>query len=208
MRLSELLARHLSPVPGTDIGTCYICGSATSAGYRQRPSQAFTAWASCVAGDVICAECWICLQDRRVRSASWLVTADAWTLLTKDTPAVIWEALMNPPHDEYGVYLTRGRQKQGWIVNAGASCRSRQRILLATDWVDTPVILDAPYRDEVAPLLIRLRSRNVPKQHMIASEGEVGWEVKATREGWVSDLNAARHYAGDPRWEVMVHAVP
>lgn len=40
--LSRLVNR---PQPGTDAGTCYLCGEETRAGHRRAPSEKFTAWA-------------------------------------------------------------------------------------------------------------------------------------------------------------------
>lgn len=206
--LSALLAGHLDRIGGATAGTCYVCGVRTETGHRGKPSGSFTAWAACVEGDVLCADCWACLRDRRVRGASWLVTEAALTLLTKDNPRVIWDALLDPPAGPYGIYLTRGRQKQGWIVAAGAANRSRARIVVATDWVDAPVTIDGATRDAMAPLLLRLRARQAPKAVLADAGGSFPWQAKATKEGWAADLDAARRYAGDPRWEVMVHAVP
>ena len=206
--LTALLAQHLTITPGSTAGTCYICGQQTEAGRAGKPSENFTAWASCVAGSVICPACDACLHERAVRGASWLVTPESFRVMRKEDKAFIWDAILDPPHSDYGIYLTRGRQKQGWIVAARSACRSRHRIVVATDWVDAPVTINASFRDEVAPLLLRLRSHAYPKVALIAGEVDIGWQVKAARDGWADDLSAVRRYAGDPRWEVLAYAVP
>jgi hypothetical protein len=204
--VSSLIARQIGPVPGTDSGRCYICGTDTLTGQKRAPSDLFTAWALCGSGTVICPECAACLSARPVRMRSWMVTADAFRPQTSEDKGWLWDALMDPPEPPYAIYLTQGGQKQGWISGVRQVSLSRDTPVILTDWTDRPISLARAYREEAAPLILRLRAHGVSKRALIEGPSSTALMVKALKEGWADDLRAAQPYAGDPRWEAMAYA--
>jgi hypothetical protein len=203
--LSQLIAHHLGARPGPDAGVCYVCGRAAVAGHRRPPSDLFTAWASCRAGDVLCAACLTCIADRRVRQRSWLVTADAFRPLTPNDKGWLWGALLSPPAPPYAFYTTRGGQKQGWLTLVDRVSRDATPVV-GTDWTERPVVLDRAAREAIAPLLLSLRANEVSKRELLSGAPHVKTWTRAMDEGWEATLRKGMRWAGDPRWEVMVYA--
>jgi hypothetical protein len=192
--------------PGTASGRCAICAGLTRAGWRQSPSDTFTAWAQLYAGEVICEYCWALLKDRRVRAHSWLATPGHIRFVEGDR-SWFWDALQAPPEGPFAIYVTVGRQKQGWVAGARYVAQSRERYPVMTDWLDRPLWMDRAYVVDHAPLLARLRARGLSRRALLEGPGPVIF-ARALREGWSSDLAAVLLSRRDPRWEVCVYAVP
>lgn len=146
LTVSQLIARHAptdarQPLSGDVPGICYICMLATEHGQRRAPSDAFTAWASCAVGDVLCPDCAATLSWRDVRMFSWLATPDGVRFEGRGDRGWLWDVLTDPPEPPYAVYVTQGGQKQGWIAGARQVATSRIATPISTDWTDRPVLL-------------------------------------------------------------------
>lgn len=205
--LTDLIAAHVGAHPGPDTGRCYVCGRETITGHRRPPSDLFTAWSSCQAGDVLCASCRACISLRPVRMFSWLVTADAFRPQTKDDKGWLWDVLVQPPEPPFAIYVTRGGQKQGWLTLTHAVSQSRQRYCVGTDWTDRPVLMDGVTNARIAPLIVAMRGRKIGKAALLAGDYSMKAYERAMTEGWLDDVMAAKGWAGDPRWEVLVQNV-
>lgn len=206
--LSRLLAPHLEVEAGGATGTCYVCGETTGEGFAQKPSDNFTLWAYCFAGDVLCPPCRALLRDRRLRSRSWIATPSSLLLRDADTKEQFFQALLSPPSPPLAVYVTRGGQRQGYLPLMWRVTLRDLALWVGTDWTPGPVLLPLDWARQVAPLLLRLRERGLPRQPLM--DGQIGaktWK-EAITQGWEDDLRRARELAGDPRWEVMVVACP
>lgn len=221
--VSRLIARHAptegkQPLSGHIAGRCYVCALDTDRGQRRAPSEAFTAWASCVAGDVLCPDCAATLSYRDVRMFSWLVTPDAFRVAigekAVETSAAkgktriavdLWDTLASPPEPPFAVYVTKGGQKQGWMSGVRQVATSRERIPVLTDWTDRPILLTRPDWDRFAPLIVRLRSYGIGRTAAGAGEYTPNQWSKAVQGGYIDDLLESQQYAGDPRYEVIAH---
>lgn len=204
MKLHELL---IMSEPGTEAGTCYLCGCDTDVGWREVPSDSFTAWASCYGGDVQCPGCHAMLKDKRFRMYTWLATPANLMIADAGNRAWVWRTLCSPPEPPFALYITQGGQKQGWIGLVNYVSESRQSFAVGTDWTDRPVNLRLAWITERAAMLDRLRGHKIPKAVI---SGGVVWSMSHLRrlddDGLLDDYETARALAGDPRWEVMVHA--
>jgi hypothetical protein len=206
--LPQLLARHLDHVPsGSVAGTCYICGLPTEVGFREKPSDNFTAWAQCFAGDVICPPCRAMLKDHRLRSRSWLASSTSILFRTSETKEAFFAALVDPPPPPVVAYVTQGGQRQGYLSIVWRVSMSPGQIWVGTDWLTAPVLLTQSWAREVAPLLRSLRNRGLPKSALLENPPPAWWQ-KAIEGGWEEELRWAGELRGDPRWEVMVVACP
>lgn len=205
MILTDLIARHIGEQPGTDAGTCYICGRRTDHGHRQPPSSLFTDWARCVGGDVRCPACSACLSHRSVRHVPWLVTTEAFRPHTKADHGWLWQTIMDPPEPPYALYVTRSGQKQGWLAIVHQVSQSRA-MAIGTDWTDAPVWITDRERATLGPLILRLRERGVGKRDLARGVSFAKTWQDAIANGWDDDLIAAKRQAGNPAWEVMVSA--
>ena len=201
--VSRLVARQIGALPGLDAGRCYLCGTDTDAGHRRAPSSSFTAYADCVAGDVLCEHCFACLSHWDCRGRSWLVTRDAFVPQTQESGPILRDALLDPPAPPYALYVTRGRQKQGWISLNRVVSPSRAAAMVGTDWTDRPVRIAVAWARQTDPLIRRLRARKAPKAVLREGAFSPATWSRAISEGWDADLWAATRLAGDPRWEVL-----
>lgn len=203
--VSSLIARHIGSLPGPDTGTCYLCGVATTTGHRRSPSSSFTAYADCLAGDVICGDCFACLSHWDCRGRSWLVTEVSFSPLTKESGPILRDALLRPPDGPFAIYVTAGRQKQGWISLNRRLTYSRAAIMVGTDWTDRPVRIERAFVARHDPTLRRLREQKIPKAALRTNDISAATWAKAIAEEWEMDLWTVAELAGDPRWEVMTH---
>jgi hypothetical protein len=203
LTVSRLIGQAM---PGRDAGQCRICATATERGWREAPSDSFTAWAQLYVGDVICEYCWALLKDRRFRARSWWA-AEGQVRFVEGDRAWFWTALQRPPSVPFAVYVTAGHQKQGWICGARYVAQSADRYPVMTDWLDRPVWLDRAYLAAHGPLLARLRALGLSRTALLAGP-RPALMARALRDGWagmLDDLERVRH---DPRWEVCVHVIP
>lgn len=166
--IARLIASHLPPVSGGDAGACYVCGLATEHGQRRPPSDAFTAWGACTRGDVLCPACAATMGCRDVRSFSWLVTPDRFRIAGRGDRGWLWDVLASPPDPPYGLYLTRGGQKQGWISGVRQVATSRVTMPVLTDWTDRPVLLHRADWDAMAPLVLTLREKGLSQRALMS----------------------------------------
>lgn len=209
--VSHLIARHAptegkQPLSGDVAGLCYICALPTERGQRRPPSEAFTAWASCAQGDVLCPDCAATLSYRDVRMFSWLVTPDSFRVEGRGDRDWLWDVLADPPEPPYALYVTKGGQKQGWISGVRQVATSRERTPILTDWTDRPIVLTRADWERWAPLVVRLRSYGIGRTAVETGEYTSAQWSKAVTLGYVDDLIDAQQYAGDPRWEVIARA--
>lgn len=210
MTVSQLIARH-APTESTqslsgDVpGDCYICGLPTERGQRRAPSDAFTAWASCGQGDVLCPDCAATLSWRDVRMFSWLATPDGVRFEGRGDRGWLWDVLADPPEPPYAIYITRGGQKQGWISGVRMVATSRERTPILTDWTDRPIMLTRADWRRYAPLVERLRGYGIGRNAVLTGEFTSNQWSKALTGGYAADLVEAQTYAGDPRWEAISH---
>lgn len=208
LSLSQLLAPHLDGVEaGRDAGTCYVCGLATDAGYRQSPSDNFTAWAQCSAGDVICPLCRALLRDRRFRARSWLATPHSLLVRSSETQEIFFQGLVSPPPPPVAAYVTRGGQRQGYLSIMRRVSHSPGQLWVGVDWAAAPVLITAAWAERAAPLLRSLRARGLSKAALLSGPTGRHWQ-QAIEEGWEEDLLAISELREDPRWEVLVIACP
>jgi len=193
--------------PGNDEGHCFICGRETKHGWRETPSSAFTAWAQIYAGDVICEHCRPLLKNRSFRLRSWIATGEAVHFMADENRDWMWEAFIEPPSPPFAWYITVGRQKQGWISIMRYVNESPDggRYWIGTDFTDKPVLMEITWARQAQPLIAELRSRKLPKTAIKDGAYSPSHYRRAIEEGWEELLERAREYAGDPRWEVMVH---
>lgn len=205
LTVSSLIARHIGPMLGPDAGTCYLCGRTVTNGHRRAPSSSFTAYADCVAGDVLCADCFACLSHWDCRGRSWMVTPDAFTPLTKESGPILRDALLSPPDGPYAIYVTAGRQKQGWLTLNRRVSTTRVAAMVGTDWTDRPVRIERAFTERRDPLIRRLREHKIPKAAMRLNDISPATWSKAIQEEWEDDLWMVAELAGDPRWEVLTH---
>lgn len=112
----KLIAPHApNGLPtGDQTGVCYICATETDHGQRRAPSDAFTAWAACAVGDVLCPSCAATLGWRDVRMFPWLATPDGVRFVGRGDRGWMWDVLIDPPEPPFAIYITQGGQKQGW----------------------------------------------------------------------------------------------
>lgn len=209
--VSQLIARHAptegkQPLSGDVAGRCYICALETEQGQRRPPSEAFTAWAACAQGDVLCPDCAATLNFRDVRMFSWLVTPDAFRAEGRGDRDWLWDVFADPPEPPYALYVTKGGQKQGWISGVRQVATSHDRIPILTDWTDRPILLTRADWERWAPLVVRIRGYGIGRTAVETGEYTSAQWSKAVKLGHVDDLIAAQQYAGDPRWEVIAHA--
>lgn len=206
LTLAALLAPHVAAPPGPTAGTCYLCGAATPHGYREPPSDNFTAWAACYGGDVLCPVCRALLHDRRFRARSWCATPAGVRFATPEDRGWLWAALLDPPAPPFALYCTRGGQKQGWLSLARYVSHSREQFWVGTDWTDRPVRCARGWLAATAEQVTALRARGVSKATLLSGQPTAAQYARALREGWAAALDAARRWAGDPRWELLVYA--
>lgn len=204
MTLPELL--RLAE-PGTDAGTCYICGRTTETGWRGGPSDSFTAWAGCYAGEVTCEGCHALLKDARYRRYTWLATPGELRIADAGRRGWVWPTVCDPPEPPFAMYLTTGGQKQGWISLVNYVSESRESYYIGTDWTERPVPMQWAWVADHAEVVTALRALKVPRGVVAGSEV---WSVshlrRVTDAGLREHYDTARRLAGDPRWEVMVYA--
>lgn len=194
-------------LPGADAGTCYVCGRVTDRGWREAPSDNFTAWSQIYLGDVMCQRCRPLFKDRQIRMRSWILSASGGLeLQTKDNPGMIWRYLVDPPDPPYAIYVTAGGQKQGWISLGRYVSTSRASYWIGTDWLDRPIRMSPAWVRERGELIARLRERKTLKQVLMDGQFSSGAYERAMREGWEADIEEVRALVGDPRWEVAVRA--
>lgn len=193
-------------LPGPDAGTCYICGETTDTGHHKPPSDGFTAWATCVAGDVVCGGCWALLHDPRLRRYSWCASREGLQLVTKETRPEMYALLVSPPEPPFAWYLTQGGQKQSWLELTRRISDSRERFWVATDWAVRPVLVTTARLSELSPLLLRMRDRKVSKTALQTGGYRMSHYKSAAEGGWEDNLAACRVLVGDPTWEVMICA--
>ena len=196
------------PVPGSDHGTCYVCGRQTDRGWAEAPSDNFTAWSQIYQGRVMCEHCRPVFKDRQFRQRSWVASPVGIQFASKDTPTLLWDTMRDPPNPPFVVYITAGGQKQGWIVLGRYPSTSRERFWVGTDWTDRPVLIERAWVHEQAALLGRMRERKTPKQVLLDGQFSSGAWSKAMAEGWTDDIEAVLSRVGNPRWEVVVRAHP
>lgn len=206
--VSRLIAQHAptegrQPLIGNAVGTCYICSLPTEHGQRRAPSAAFTAWASCGSGDVLCPDCAATLNWRDVRMFSWLAAPDGVRFEGRGDRGWLWDVFAAPPDPPYAVYVTKSGQKQGWISGV-RQIATAQSIPVMTDWTDRPVMLRQSDWDAMAPLILSLRERGLSRNALNGAMTPSQWRA-AIREGYDGEVRRAHQYIGDPRWEVLVH---
>jgi hypothetical protein len=203
MTLGELLNQ---PQPGTDAGTCYICGRETEHGYREPPSSSFTAFSSCYAGDVHCEYCRSVLKDRHCRFYSWVLTPDGLRLRDASDRGLLWRTLQDPPAGPWAAYQTNSGQKQGWIGIADGVNESRTTYRVAVDWLDNAVLVSQGYVQEHAPVIDALRSVQVTLDSLRSGSWSMLDYRRALDAGLEQQYLTAYRQAGNPQWEVMVNA--
>jgi len=209
--ISQLIARHAptegkQPLSGDVTGICYICALPTEQGQRRPPSDVFTAWAACAQGDVLCPDCAATLNYRDVRMFSWLATEEAFRVNGRGDRDWLWDVLGDPPEPPYGLYISKGGQKQGWISGVRQVATSRATIPVLTDWTDRPVMLRRADWETYAPLVVTLRAKGVSKQALMTGDYTANQWAKAIRDDYADALRQAQQYAGDPRWEIVCYA--
>ena len=203
--MPDLLAPHVEVHNGPDAGRCYLCGRDTPRGFREPPSDTFSAWAQCSAGDVLCPHCRAALKAPTRRS-SWLLTAERWRVTSAEDKGWMLRAMLDPPAPPTAWYLTRGRQKQGWLSIIWRVTEGREALWVGVDWQEAAVRLPVAWAREQAPLLRRMRERKVWKAALATGEYHAGHWSRAIQQGWEADLRAALALAKDPRWEVLCEA--
>ncbi|MEN6546040.1 MAG: hypothetical protein ABFE07_08375 [Armatimonadia bacterium] len=203
MTLGEL---YNHPLPGTDAGTCYLCGRETAQGWAGPPSDAFTAWSSCGAGAVHCEFCRPLLKTNTFRFYSWLVLPGEQHLANAEGRGLLWRTLLNPPEGPWALYQTNAGQKQGWLGLAQAVNESRTTYRIAVDWLDSPIMMQAAYVAANAPVIDALRGAEVTKDSLKSGQ----WSMRDYQRAAGADLHGAYAQAytqaGNPQWEVLVNA--
>lgn len=202
MTLGELAGLS---TPGEDEGRCYICGQETQCGHRMKPSDAFTAWAQCAEGDVMCEHCHPLIRTPDFRRRSWLVTSGNIHFATKDDREWIWPMLLDPPEPPFALYVTKSYKKQGHLTLVNYVSTSRTHFWIGADFADRAIAADLQQLREWAPIIEFLREQKMPKAALTTGEFGPHHYKKAIEGGWVDMVNAARNIAGNPAWEVLVH---
>ena len=83
---------------------------------------------------------------------------------------------------------------------------SRERFFVATDWLDAPVPILLSAARELAELVRELKARKVGISELQSVEFKMKTWQRAEKEGWTKILRLARLQAGNPMWEVVLHA--
>jgi len=83
---------------------------------------------------------------------------------------------------------------------------SRERFFVATDWLDAPVPILLSAARELAELVRELKARKVGISELQSGEFKMKTWQRAEKEGWTKILRLARLQAGNPIWEVVLHA--
>lgn len=137
MKTSEFIAKHLAKTPGTDAGTCVICGSETTEGTKRQKiiSSSFTDWAQLKHnGTVVCPNCAACVSNsgfagKALRSYSVIVTDSG---VTKATRKDIAEAIISPPAGPYILIVNYSMKKHAWF-NASINDPTSELVQIGTD---------------------------------------------------------------------------
>lgn len=199
LSLSDL--RPWPAVPGSERGTCCVCGRDTERGHRREPSESFNAW-DVVRGGTFCEWCWAMLKHRPFRMHSWVAGRDGVTFYPgPELPRLA--AFLRAPALPCAVYLTRGHRKQLWVALGRRVSVDARALWVATDWAGV-VMLDGA-EDEPLALAERLLGRQVRRRTLFSGAPSPEEWRRAIVEGWRQDLEDAMARAGDPRWEVWVH---
>jgi len=202
MRLKDL--KFIIPQIGTDAGRCYVCGDETKTGHKQAPSNAFTAWSQLYGGDVICEFCKV-LFEKSHRFYPWMATLGSIRFQKPDDKEWLWPALLQPPVPS-AWYITKGRQKQGWLSIVNYVSESPDRVWIGTDFMDKPVIMDTSWlRNYAAPLIGKMRDLKVTKDTLITGNFTPKMYEKLYKNGSLGEFEEAIGNAGDPRWEIAVY---
>ncbi len=203
MTLGELYGKT---EPGSDEGTCYICGMQTKHGWAEPPSGKFTDFSGCYGGTVHCEHCRVMLKTPAFRQSSWLMTRDGMCLGSKDNRQFLWDALVSPPEGPWMLYQTLGFKKQGWLSVASAVNESRTIYRVAVDWLNAAVTLRADYVAQYAPLIEALRAVKVTKDSLRSGHWTMLDYNRATDAGLEAEYMAAVRQGHNPEWEVLVNA--
>jgi len=206
-RLTDLLSPSPVEVPRwTCAGTCYVCGLEVAEGLRRKPSAEFTAWAQVYGGDVVCLKCYSALKWPVLRRNSWAII-DGELVLARGG-VVLLDLMLQRPSPPTAWYVTRQKQKQGWLSLVWRVSTSRSRLWVATDWADRAIAVEVDWVERMMPLLKALRERKVSRRALREGHFSPATWDKAIRQGWEAYLDAAAALTGNPQWEVMVDAGP
>lgn len=89
MTNTELIARHIKPEKGKEIGICKVCGQKTESGFKSKlyiKDARFTNFdlLKAVDSDIICQNCASCLSEPKLRRSSFIADTDKIIYLQKN----------------------------------------------------------------------------------------------------------------------------
>lgn len=89
MTNTELIAKHIKPEKGKEIGICKVCGQKTESGFKSKlyiKDARFTNFdlLKAVDSDIICQNCASCLSEPKLRRSSFIADTDKIIYLQKN----------------------------------------------------------------------------------------------------------------------------
>lgn len=166
--LSKLILNNLnlSPPEGDLAGTCVFCGAGSRRGFRADFPNSFTSFNRVYDGNIICEYCYYIFKHPEFRRRSWLVTLTSFRFLNNKEE--ILNTLLNPPNEDWIMYITKSRRKHGWLNLTEKLNSSRDMFIVGYDedivWIDREVF------EKIISVVQLLRGYRVPKQMIFLGE--------------------------------------
>ncbi|MFZ5986369.1 MAG: hypothetical protein ACOYWZ_04475 [Bacillota bacterium] len=189
------------PKEGKIKGKCVVCGNSTETGHPYPFSDNFSGYSYLFNGDCTCPYCYEFFKAKNLRMKSWIVDMEGIKFVKR---LEFREYILNPLSPPFGMYLTKGGKKQGWLSGLKYVNRSREKFYVMTDFVDT-VFIEKKEAIKMDGIITRLREKKVGKTQLLSGEFNPINYRKAMQEGWLYLLEEARKNIRKPLWEIMIY---
>jgi len=190
-----------SPIPGTLMGTCYLCGQPTTQGHERTMAVHH---GMLYEGDLVCASCFPLISERQYRARSWCATSESCTF---GKLSEIGASILAPPEPPFFIYLTKSNKKMGWLGMLNRVSTSKRSFFVTTDFILNPVFVVLDQAQVMARLLLDLRDEKVTKAELRSGYYRKSTYERAIKGKWLKELIKARGHVHNPVWEVLTYVV-